>query len=302
MNRYNLFRNELLIAVAMAALPAVAGDVVPGIEWGLAAAFPLLVLPARERCTTARRIVQFTLIELLVVIAIIAILAAMLLPALNQARERARSSSCAGNLKTFSQAVVLYAQDNNDYPVPLAILDSGATTERWLENGQFQKIVTGATFQNNYPYWPEKLLCPGAAWSLQTDTSANRQEGRANMTRSYGRNNEFGNSWNNPLHRTIKLGKLKSPSGKLDFMDATGWNPEYAHARYATNYALTGESTTMAVAYRHNKRINASFYDGHVKNGLADGDIMAPSATTRPADPGSDTFYNTHWNLWPNAQ
>ena len=75
MNRYNLFRNELLIAVAMAALPAVAGDVVPGIEWGLAAAFPLLVLPARERCTTARRIVQFTLIELLVVIAIIAILA-----------------------------------------------------------------------------------------------------------------------------------------------------------------------------------------------------------------------------------
>lgn len=85
-------------------------------------------------------------------------------------------------------------------------------------------------------------------------------------------------------------------------MDATGWNPEYAHARYATNYALTGESTTMAVAYRHNKRINASFYDGHVKNGLADGNIMDPSATTRPADPASDTFYNTHWNLWPNAQ
>ncbi len=98
----------------------------------------------------------FTLIELLVVIAIIAILAAMLLPALARAKEKANRTSCKSNMHQVGLAALLYAHDNRDQ-FPEAKRDNGVSYQTdWMGTNTFDYFVNQARVQTNCLTCPNK--------------------------------------------------------------------------------------------------------------------------------------------------
>ena len=199
----------------------------------------------------------FTLIELLVVIAIIAILAALLLPALGRAKEKARSTACLNNLKQMQVAWQVYVDDNDDaVPNNFAASVGGvwrSATNSWIGDSSASadtdssRIENGAFYQGNYNRSVRLYQCPSD---------------RTGRTRSYSLNANLGApSWGQVVVR--KAGAIPNPAQLFAFLD------EHESGIDDGVFMLTpvpGVSWGNRPADRHSQGCNFSFADGHVEH------------------------------------
>lgn len=192
----------------------------------------------------------FTLLELLIVIAICSILACLLLPALNSAREKAKSIACTGNLKQLGGTLYIYAGDSNDFLPIAAYGGANYTTDgfdrhNWYANELLMSYIgwhDGISFSQPLPYLKIRF-CPSDSepWGDYT----------GNKTLSYAMNVYFGYGW---LHRRTKIPNFKTPSLTLSFCDA---------ASFAVSVSSDGVGY-QNLSYRHSCKMNCAYLDGHV--------------------------------------
>ena len=226
----------------------------------------MLNIKRNTRCNNQKKLKlkSFTLIELLVVIAIIAILAAMLLPALQQAKERGKLISCTANQKTMAQLIGYYADNYNDYYVPLRheFKDTYVWTYTLISLGYLAAPKGGDPIQV-----PEKnaMICP----SLVLDRTKVKKvdEFTSRFTGSGALHNGLlGGSKGNTTevvtskhyYSPWKTVNVRKPSRVWLVGDA-----KYPNAGYEFLGCYKVENDTY-FSDRHGKFLNAACADGHV--------------------------------------
>lgn len=212
---------------------------------------------------------RFTLIELLLVIAVIAILAAMLLPALGNAKKIAKTAQCTSNMRQFSLCILTYASDFNSY------LPGGTA---------FKANEGGASEQQYWPDWLRlrqdqyrALLCPAEQGVYKTSAGVPHSDyyqlnqhyicnGIGAGYNHYGAKVPMGRSW-----RTMLLSeKPKKPAKTFLMTDHKITEFSYliiANGAYNTIMnSVFGPNSNLVPFRHHNASTNLLFLDGHVAN------------------------------------
>lgn len=230
----------------------------------------------------------FTLIELLVVIAIIAILAALLLPALVRAREEGRGTVSFSNLRQLTFAMHIYAGDHDDLlPYNMGVDGTHNTVAageylNWVNNVMSWNLdaentnTTLLTIGGLGPYvsgTARVFKCP----SDKALSEVQRKAGWTERVRSYSLNAMLGNAGefmenggnkNNPGYRQfLRLGDVPEPSRIFSFVEEhpDSIDDGYFLNRYPTAPNYTNEWNDLPASY-HNQKAVFAFADGHVES------------------------------------
>lgn len=231
----------------------------------------------------------FTLIELLIVIAIIAVLAAMLMPALNKARQTAQAISCTGKMRQILIATQAYLGDSNGvyYSIYLGAHLSGNTTTDsyasrptvWMEylllymGRKEVAVITRKELSVSGPFG-----CPSQAFT------AKLYPGYGYFSSLFG---VYGHAVGSEIASPgVKQSRIPSPSNHISHAEACGGNDTYE--KRATRGNLKVDNN--AVAYRHRRKANVGWVDGHVSDEAAT--LLIGKASGLPWD---KDLKNTPW-------